>query len=227
VYTIISAVNSSSKQISISNVCKYLLLIVVPLLIVLFNFNSLSTNKNFLEKVQGKVQSNLNLADRVNYTNNLIDYYNGIKLLDVNFYSDQAQIHLEEVKDLLTAAKIILAMNIIITLCLITILAHEKKYETIFIHLYHAGLICLAFFLILGIGMAKYFDSLFLAMHKVLFADSLWLFPPSDTLIQVFPGEFFVLFAKQLAINTIITSVVLIVLSFVGKYVFKKRLLSS
>jgi uncharacterized membrane protein len=106
---------------------------------------------------------------------------------------------------------------------LLTILTHEKKYESIFTAIYHSGLICLTFFVLLGFGVTKYFDFLFLSMHRLIFTDTSWLFPSSDTLIQVFPNEFFVLFAKQFAINTIISSLVLVIVSFIAKHLVRKQ----
>lgn len=208
--------NPQKASISIANISKYLLVILVPLLIILANFIYLSHNRVFFEKIQGQIQSSINLADRIRYTSNVIDYYSSTKLLDGNIYSYQARLHLAEVKGLLQSLKIIIVLNTIIILLLMTILVHEKRYETLFTSLYHGGLICLAFFILIGMGILQYFDSLFLTMHKLLFKDTLWLFPSSDTLIQVFPNEFFVLFAKQFAINTIVTSVILAVVSFIA-----------
>lgn len=219
--------NPQKASISLANISKYLLVIFVPLLIILINFINLSYNRPFFKKIQEQIQSNLNLNDRIRYTNNVIDYYSGTKLLDGNFYSYQARLHLAEVKGLLQAAKFIMALNTIVILLLITILVHEKNYEIIFTGLFYGSLICLFFFLLLGLGISKYFDAMFLSLHKVLFTESLWLFPPTDTLIQLFPNQFFVLFAKQFAINTIATSSVLIMISLTGKYVLKKRPLSS
>ncbi len=59
-------------------------------------------------------------------------------------------------------------------------------------------------------------------MHRLLFTDTLWLFPSSDTLIQVFPNDFFVLFAKQFSINVITTSILLILVSLVARRFVRK-----
>jgi len=88
--------------------------------------------------------------------------------------------------------------------------------------MFYSGLICLSLFLLLGIGISKYFDFLFLNIHKLLFTDTLWLFPSTDTLIQVFPNEFFVLFARQFAINVMITSGILAAVSFVTNIVIHR-----
>lgn len=190
---------------------------------MLANFSYLSFNRSFLKEIQTEIQSNINLADRIRYTNNVIDYYSNIKLLDGNFYSYQAQLHLAQVKNLLNATKIIIGLNIILILSLITILVHEKRYEMIFTSTFYSGLICLALFIFLGVGVTKYFDVMFLTMHKLFFTGTSWLFLSSDTLIQVFPNEFFVLFAKQFAVNTIISSSCLVILSLIAKFLIHTR----
>lgn len=210
-------------NISLLRVARYLLIIITPLLIILANFNYLAFNKNFFEKIQRNVQSYLDLNERIYYTNNVISYYQGNGILDQKFYSYQAQVHLKDVKNLLNAVRIIIGLSIISILSLITIIVHEKDYESIFTSFVYGSIICLVVISALGMGLASYFDSLFLQMHKILFTNTLWLFSPNDTLIQVFPGEFFVFFAKNLVINTVRTCLLLLVASFCGKIYIRRH----
>lgn len=166
----------------------------------------------------------MNLETRIKSTNNVVDFYQGKIMLDQNIYSHQAQLHLEDVKKLLAATRIIIGMNIIIVLSLIIIIVHEKKYEIIFTSLAHGCLFTIGFLLLLGFGVFKHFDELFLGMHKVIFRDDLWLFPSTDTLVQIFPAEFFVLFANQLVINTTVTCIFLFALAQAGKILARKTI---
>ncbi len=215
--------NNSPSPISLSVVSKYLLIIILPFFIFLANFNYLAFNKNFYGKIQNGLKSDLNLEDRIHYTNNVINYYQGKELLDKQFYSYQAQLHLLEVKNLLNATRVILGLSIIIILSLIIIITHEKRYESIFTMVSVSSIICVVTIGALGFGLTNYFDSIFLQMHHVLFANTFWLFPPDDMLVQVFPNEFFVLFANRFVLNTLITCVVLLIVSALGKILVRRH----
>lgn len=212
-----------SIMTSLSKVSKYLLIILFPSFLILTNFNYLIFNRSFFESLQKKVKSEINLDSRIYYSNNLIDYYQNKELLDQKFYSYQAQLHLKDVKNLLIATKVIIGLSIILIVSLIIIIVHEKAYESIFTALVYGTTICLLAIGALGIGLSSYFDFLFQKMHKILFTNTLWLFPVDDTLVLVFPNEFFVLFANHLVINTVGTCLLLLGLSICGKIYIRRQ----
>lgn len=218
--------NATHKTRSKITIAKYLVIILLPLVIILANMIFLAFNISAQAEIQQKVSSPLNIDDRIRQNNKLISYYQGKGLLDHNFYSPQAMNHLQEVKNILTSAQIILGMSTIVVLAMYTIIARAKQYEMIFTATLYGSSICLLLLIVmslLGVGLAVQFDTLFNTLHSLLFKSDSWAFPPDDSLIQVFPSEFFVLLAKQLSQNTIYTSVALIALSIVGKLVLKRQ----
>lgn len=214
---------AAKNTISIAKIAGYLLVIILPVLTILLNFKHLALNSGFNEKLQGQIQSNLPLKERMYYSNNVLDFYKNKADLDHNFYSEQAQLHLKAVKNLLVATKVIVIMSIIITLILMLLLTHEKRYEIIFTATFYGSLLCLLFIAAIAIGLTQNFDIMFTGMHKILFSENLWLFPPDDNLVNVFPVEFFVLFANSLALNIVYSSTVLLIVSAVGLVKLKRR----
>lgn len=195
---------------------------LLPLLVFLINFNYLALNYGFVRSLQQKINSDITLENRLHQTDNIISYFKGREVLDQSFYSEQARLHLGEVKDLLTAITVLITLNIIVVLLLIIIIVHEKDYESIFIGMLYSCLAGLGFFFLLGFTVSNFFDPFFLSLHKLIFTDNLWLFPSTDTLVRLFPSEYFELFAKKLVINTVVVNLALIILSLVGVKLIKK-----
>ena len=213
----------ASKNKSKVVVAKYLVTILLPLVIILTNLIFLVYNISFQAEIQQKVKSTLNIDDRIRQNVRLIHYYQGKELLDHNFYSPQAVNHLKEVKDILTSGQIIFGMSTIVILLMYTIIARAKRYEIIFTATFYGSVICLVFSSLLALGLLVQFDTFFNILHAALFKSNSWAFPGDDNLIQVFPAEFFVLFAKQLSLNVIYTSATLVALSIIGKLLIRKK----
>lgn len=150
-------------------------------------------------------------------TDSLIGYYRGKNQLDHKFFSKQAILHLAEVKQLLEFSSKLLYLTGFASLVLLVLLVIKKRYESVLISAIISSTATIAFMILLSIGTLNFFDPLFVKFHELFFKNNLWLFPPDDNLIKLFPQQFFIEFASRLAINIIITSATIAIVSWVLK----------
>lgn len=126
--------------------------------------------------------------------------------LDQTFFSDQAIMHMQDVQKLINQAKQI--FNIVaLCLAILSVWMFFKRSVTPLIYGYFFGSLTVLLLLIgVAIGSVVAFDVLFVQFHYLFFRNELWLFAPDDTLIQLFPTQFFVEFTKLWMISTATTS---------------------
>ena len=161
---------------------KYLLLILIPIFIILLNFNLLIFNNNFYDS---------------EVHDNLLSYFKGGKLkFD---YSEKELMHLQDVKKLINILEEVLYVLIILIL-LIMFFSKENMFII-------SGLITIGIILILFLFD---FNFLFTKFHEILFINNYWLLESNTLLIKTYPMEFFIRFFKRLILNTIITSLIII-----------------
>ena len=202
------------------NALRYFLTIIIPPLIILSNFIFLALNSSFYREIQKEagVYENFESQSIVDdQTNSLIGYFRGKNELEHNFFSSQAILHLKDVKSLLNSAAGLLILFSTTTFSLLVFLALKKEYSHILSALFISSVLTIFYLSLLSLGVFNYFDSFFKGFHKALFTNDLYLFEEGDSLIKLFPQQFFILFSKALFINTLITSTVLLLLSAVAK----------
>lgn len=193
-------------------VLAYLLVVIIPVVIILGNFRYLIFNSQFYQSLYKKVGVYQSFVDTTmvdSATINLLGYFRGKNELDHNFFSNQAQLHLYDVKKLLNLTTSFFIINLLVTLALSMSLILKKHYASLIFALSTASVATIVSIGILSIGLLAQFDFLFLKFHQFLFNDNLWQFPPDDNLIKLFPPQFFVIFANKLVVNMLITSVVI------------------
>lgn len=203
---------------TIARILGYLLIVLIPASIILGNFNYLILNRSFYQSLYGKVGTYQNFENQkiVNdATNNLFGYFRGKNTLDHNFFSTQAVSHLKDVRDLLVFANGLFYLSLIAALVIAISLIFKRQSKIILESLFVSSIATIFFIAALGLGISSAFDSFFLKFHQILFTNTLWLFPADDNLIKLFPEQFFVEFANQLALNIFLTSsiIAIIVLS--------------
>jgi len=194
---------------------KYFLIILIPPIIILGNFNYLIFNSNYYQKLYSKigVYETFGNKEVVNEaTNNLLGYFRGKNKLDYNFYSEQAQLHLKDVRELITLANNFFVLTFIVALVSSVVLL-AKSHRLFLKALFFSSTFTLLAILALSLGLLSFFDPFFLKFHQVLFDNQAWLFPAEDNLIKLFPPTFFVAFANRLAQNIIFTSLIILSVS--------------
>lgn len=185
--------------------------------ILLSNLLYLTFNQNFYKGVfkKEKIYENFQSENQVNSAAyNLLSYFRGKNKLDFNFYSEQAELHLKDVKNLLEIARI---LNIIVSISLLAIVIYllfKNRKEQIRRSLVFASILLTSLILLSFILSLLSFDWSFIYFHQLLFTNNLWLFPPQDNLIKLFPETFFVAFARQLLINILICIFLLLIAAY-------------
>ena len=205
-------------------ILKYFLIIIVPILIILGNFRYLVFNYDFYENLYQKsgVYQEFDKTNTRQITYDLFRFFRGKNQLDHNFFSNQAILHLTDVKKTLTMTFYLFYLSLVTTVIISVFLIAKKYYGDLNSALFISSVITIFFIIFLSMGFFQ-FDLFFKGIHKVLFTNNLWLFPPDDTLIKLFPQEFFIEFANRLAFNIILTSLVLLLLSIVILKIKKLR----
>lgn len=160
---------------------KYLLLILIPIFIILLNFQLLIFNGDFYDNEVHE---------------NLLSYFKGEELeFD---YTEKELIHLEDVKKLINLLEIVLYI-LIVLIILIMFLSKENMFII-------SGIITIGIVVLLFLFD---FSFLFTKFHEILFTNDYWLLDSNTLLIKTYPIEFFVSFFKRLVLNIIITSFIL------------------
>lgn len=199
-------------------IVKYFLIIILPIVVILGNFQFLIFNFNFYQKLysQLNVYQSFDSPNTVNNaTQNLLGFYRGKNQLDHNFFSNQAVVHLTDVKRLIIFTSNFFYLSLVVTVALITFLVKAKQFWLLAKATLMASIATIAFILLFALGLFSYFNSIFNQFHQLLFVNNLWQFPPDDNLIKLFPADFFILFTRKLFQNIIIISAVLAVVSLI------------
>ena len=198
------------------SVAKYFLMILIPLVISLGNFQYLVFNVGFYQKLYQKTGVYQTFSDReiANYaTDNLLGYFRGKNALDHNFFSTQAKLHLEDVRNILKLTSNLFYLSLATVLTISIILVFKKHYRNLATSFFISSIITLVFVGLLAFGIFQVFDPIFIKFHQIAFNNNLWLFPADDNLIRLFPQQLFILFANSLASNIIFSSAIIALVS--------------
>lgn len=197
---------------------RHFFIIVFPIVIILGNFEYLAKNESFYHSLYQKsgVYQNFERENIVeNSTQNLLGYFRGKNKLDNNFYSEQAAFHLKDVKNMLDFSRGLFILTVITCLFIGVYLILEKRHRDLANAILVGSMITLSSIFLLGVGLLNAFDWIFIKFHLLLFSNNLWLFEESDNLIKLFPQQFFIHFANQLAVDILISSAMIAVITFV------------
>lgn len=209
-------------------VLAYLLVVIIPVVIILSNFRYLIFNFNFYQSLYKKVGVYQSFVDTTmvdSATINLLGYFRGKNQLDHNFFSNQAILHMADVKRSLISTLNLFYLSLIVVIVLISILIRKKQFRLLIQAAQAASLATMIFIILALAGLSSTFDFLFDRFHQLLFVNNLWLFPEDDNLVKLFPQEFFVQFANQLAANILITSGIITFCTLVISKILKNKTL--
>ena len=206
---------------------KLALIILMPLFIFLFNFQLLLNDNDFFfnEFEKNNVYSKFDLSkEKLNYeASNLINFLQGSSSLnDSVFYTKEELIHLNDVKTLIRTLSILFYIILAALIILIVYLIYKKEYIFLFNSLIYGSLITLALIVILSLFSNYGFSSLFRVFHIISFRNQYWLLPETASLIKLFPQEFFEHALKKIILNSIISSLTLLIISFISVNIAKK-----
>lgn len=206
---------------------KLALIILIPLFIFLFNFKLITNDNDFVfnEFEKNKVYDKFDLSkEELNHkASNLINFLHGSSSLeDSGFYIKEELIHLNDVRILIRILSILFYIILAALMLLIAYTIYKKEYILLFNSLIHGSLITLALIIMLSLFLNYGFNSLFRVFHILAFRNQYWLLSETTSLIKLFPQEFFEHALKKIILNSIISSLTLLTISFISKNILNK-----
>lgn len=194
----------------------YLIFIFFAPALILLNFNFLIFNHGFYKTQFKKLRVYETFESREivdNQSEKLIGYLCCGKELDRDFFGDRERQHLADVKKIITlnqAVAVLLSGLVLTGLIFLILKKNEKEFAKT---VAGASVITVLSVIFLWLSAFLNFDWIFLRFHYLTFDNDLWQLPESSNLIKLFPQQFFVNFANRIAIQTLIISVILILVS--------------
>ena len=98
--------------------------------------------------------------------------------------------HMEDVKELIDASRIALAVLAVIVLIPLSTFGLNRRWRDLGEMLMDGGRLTIALMIALGIGIALSFNFIFVGFHHIFFEGDTWLFAYSDTFIRLYPERF-------------------------------------
>ncbi len=207
----------------LNRILKISFVISIISLIFLTNLNLFSLNFNVYKKEFQKLNVYEEIPEADKYALNVINYHKNKEELNT-FFNEKEKLHLKDVKDLINKALLIFYLSLILTFILSIYLVYKKEYKNILDSFILSSFIMIGVILFL---LLIPFDLFFTKFHELTFSNNLWLLGQEDNLIKLFPQEFFFNISFKIGINILITSIILIVLSFLLKFKLNKKLLNN
>jgi len=206
----------------------YLIIILLTPILLLLNFRLLVFNQNFYKMEFAKlgVYENFDSREVVNFeAKELINFYCCDSQLSPTFYSQREILHLMDVKNLINLVNLYLYVLIWSALTCLVYVIHKKAFKFSAHNLNVAALITIISIISLWFFSKLNFDSIFVNFHQLTFSNNYWLLPKEANLIKLFPPQFFVDFANQVALQTITMAAIILIISevFKKKYAAKKH----
>lgn len=167
----------------------------------------------------------LTLEDRLTYAPYAVDYLlngEGIAYLaDLTFpdgtplYTERELAHMVDVKVVTRAAFFVLLFgSIAISLLSVMVLRRSRLRPAYWQGVLNGGLFTIIALVVTVLGAALFWDTFFTGFHELFFADGTWVFLYSDTLIRLFPEQFWFDAAVVIGILTTLGAALLAALAW-------------
>lgn len=195
------------KKEIITRICRYAIMIFLPLAILLTILQVYSFNVDFyMDRFDEYNISDITKIDRDDLktiTVNLVDYLKSdrknlnmeaeINGIVEEVFGEREKNHMVDVKVLFDKGFLLRNLSLGLSLVALVILAVQKNNNDIFKSFLSSGVISLSLFAILLLLMKIDFWKYFTYFHEIFFTNDLWLLnPETDVLIQMLPLEFFI-----------------------------------
>jgi len=219
------------KRLFIS-IISILMILIVPFIIYLYNFNSTAFNKDLYKEEFSKynVYNNLKDYDIEKINNDVLTYLKFEKkneLIENDFFNEREKIHLLDVKDLIqTILNIYYFSMILIILLVITLIIFLKfNFRIIVKKLLLISIIgnlltlldAVMFFLLSNFN----FDFVFDSFHKTFFSPGTFTFNPElENIVVLYTENLFFDFLAKMISNTILSSIIILFFSLLLIFIF-------
>ncbi len=210
---------------------KTLVIFLIPIILFSTNFLLLASPR-YLEWEYSKEDfpnpEEITVRERSILSRSVLAYIKGItdvSTLEVTDLFTQREIsHLNDVKILSSRLFLVrgVAAILFVYLTLFAILSAKKKYSVIK-YIFSGSLITLTIAIILFVLVYLNFNIVFASIHKIIFPQRSWSFNPQATLIELYPGKFWVDSAVVFLILTLIESLIICLVSFTIMRRFKRK----
>jgi len=222
-----------NKRLLIS-VVSILMILIVPVVIYLYNFNSTAFNKYLYKEEFSKynVYNNLKDYDIEKINNDVLNYLQFEKnnnLIENNFFNEREKIHLLDVKYLIQTILSIYYFSIISIILLVITLIIFLKFnfkiiaKKLLIILAVGNLLTLLdavmFFLLSNFN----FDFVFDSFHKTFFSPGTFTFNPElENIVVLYTENLFFDVLVKIILNTILSSIIIFSFSILVLFIFFK-----
>tara|TARA_B100000315_G_scaffold260259_1_gene320402 strand:- start:1603 stop:2337 length:735 start_codon:yes stop_codon:yes gene_type:complete len=217
------------------NIISVLMILLVPLILYGFSFNSVAFDNDLYKKefLKYNVYSYLEDYDIENINGEVLNYLVNEKnpvLIDDDFFNEREKTHLLDVKNLIQNIFVIYYFSIFLFIFLIIILSiilnfnFKEIVKKFLIILLFGSLLTLldavSFFLLSNFN----FDFTFDVFHKTFFDQGTFTFNPQfENIVVLYPENLFFDFLIMIISNTILSSVIILFLSLAIIFIFFRK----
>ena len=170
----------------------------MPVILIIGNLMIFALNEHFMKEEFSKLDLYSRVPDADLILEEVYSFFRGKDKLEVEEFNEREIQHMEDVRRMLNASKIVLYAAVAAFFILLGVmLYHQKVPEKIISALSRffvlGSLSSLAFFSALIIFLYFFFDPFFTGFHRLFFEGSSWLFDPRrEVIVLVFPNQIFV-----------------------------------
>jgi len=230
-------------------VISILMVLTIPFIIYLYNFNSIAFDRDLYKKefLKYNVYNNLNNYDIENINNNVLNYLINEKdssLIDNDFFNEREKLHLLDVKNLIQKVLAIYYYSMIsfllLFILLILLLSWKSKIsrtpkifdfcvnfnfkiigKRVLIILLFGSLLTLLDAVSFFLLSNFNFDFTFDLFHETFFSLGTFTFNPEfENIVVLYPENLFFDFLIKIIMNTILSSVIILFFSIATFFIF-------
>ena len=134
-------------------------------------------------------------------------------------FTQREQQHMVDVQDIFVTVRYI-RNGCLVVLGILSLLIYRKDQGLLRKLFRYASLIIIALLALFGIGVAFFFEPMFIALHHLLFTNTMWqLDPAHSVLINMVPEAFFIACGVRIAVYSLLFFIIL----FLATYLFDKK----
>ena len=134
-------------------------------------------------------------------------------------FTQKEQQHMADVQDIFLAVRYI-RNGCLFVLGILALFLYRKDQRLLRKLFRYASLFIIALLAFFGIGVAFFFEPMFIAFHHLLFTNTMWLLDPAHSvLINMVPEAFFVACGVRIAVYSLSFFIIL----FLATYIFDKK----
>lgn len=201
-----------------------LVAIALPIFLVLSNVNLVMTPL-FVQYQYAKPDfppsERFDAASRTKFAIETVRFTRGeltnVDLQNLNVYNERELSHMRDVQQVATRA---LALDYVLGIFIVVgllVLWRAGSVMAARSALFKGAVLTLVIFGAIGLFALVAFDAFFVAFHRIFFVGDSWLFLTTDSLIQFYPGPFWVNASLGIAILTLLEALVLFAFGWWGR----------